>query len=145
MQQYISTLRKEVQSQGVNVAQIKLGHFDFGAANGERQQIVQFHNPSRAELTKQRLQDVSRGTAIRQLHNGVFDTIERGLGSGGTVFLGRGSRTYDLVGRFVPEGIVGWMMGKAREPMFEGKGVDPQASRTESEDGSSVQWEKVKS
>ena len=145
MQQYISTLRKEVQSQGVNVAQIKLGHFDYGAVNGERQQIVQYRNPSRAELTKQRLQDAaSKGTALRQLHNGVFDAIERGVGSGGTVFIGRGSRTYDLVGRFVPEGFVGWMMGKAREPVFEGKGMKSPPRRNDSEEeGNSAHWEKV--
>lgn len=125
------------------MAQIKLGHFDLAAVNGERQQIVQFHNPSRAELTKQRLQEASRGTALRQLHNGVFDVIEQREGSGGTVFLGRGSRTYDIMGRFLPEGIIGWMMGKAREPVFEGKGVDGLATRRGSEEGSSVQWEKV--
>lgn len=104
---------------------------------------MQFQNPSRAELTKQRLQEGGRGTTLRQLHNGVFDAVARGAGSGGTIFLGRGSRTYDLVWRFVPDGIVGWMMGKAREPVFEGKAVDVPAARRGSEEGGSAQWEKV--
>ena len=106
---------------------------------------MQFHNPSRAEFTKQRLHEVSRGTMLRQLHNGVFDAIERGRRSGGTIFLGRGSRTYDLIGRWVPEGIIGWMMNTAKDPVFEGKRIEPQEGRRGSAQSSdrSVEWEKI--
>ena len=104
---------------------------------------MQFHKPSRAELTKQRLQEARRGSSLRKLHNGVFDAIERRRGAGSTVFLGRGSRTYDLVGRFVPEGVVGWMMGKAREPVFEGKGVEPRGGGEGGGAEGSAQWENV--
>lgn len=46
---------------------------------------------------------------MRELNNAVFDAMTSGRG--GTVRVGMGSRTYGFVGRWVPRGLVGWMMG----------------------------------
>lgn len=51
-----------------------------------------------------------RGSPLRDLHVAVFDAMVGGLGRGGTVFVGKGSRAYDFVGRWVPGGVVGWML-----------------------------------
>ena len=149
MNQYISTLRHEVGIQGVNIAELKLGHFNIPqtsisssahpSINSDNKRetsisasddlissssvsTLRFHRPSRAELTKQRLQastPTKGGTSLRKLHNAVFDVVERRYGIGGTTFVGRGARTYDLVGRWAPDGLVSWMMAtsstKARD------------------------------
>ena len=47
---------------------------------------------------------------LRELHNGVFDAIVGGRG--GTVFVGNGSWAYNLVGRWMPRGLVMRMMGQ---------------------------------
>ena len=48
------------------------------------------------------------------MHNSIFDAITRGKGKNGTIFVGRGARTYDLAGRWIPDGLVGWMLGGKR-------------------------------
>ena len=65
--------------------------------------------------------DGSRST-LRVFHNAVFDTLKspgpksRAFGvvpwgrSGGTVYVGQGARLYDAVGKWVPEGLVGWLI-----------------------------------
>ena len=79
------------------------------------------------------------GSSLRELHNGVFDAIVRGKGRNGTMFLGRGSRTYDLVGKWVPNSVVGWMMGMSRRkaPMLK-------RNKSGSSSEGSVEWEKVR-
>ncbi|KAL9125808.1 MAG: hypothetical protein Q9217_005039 [Psora testacea] len=137
LQQYVWTLRKELST--VNVVQLQLGHFDFGTLPGEHQQLVLAQDSSRAELTKRRLGEKTyKGSPLRELHNGIFDAIVRGKGRGGTIFVGRGSRTYDLVGRWVPPNIVEWMLGRNRSN-------EPVLPRTRSGDSleGSVEWEKL--
>lgn len=141
LQQYISTLRKEAQ--GINVVQFQLGHFDYGLAiTDDEQQLVQTLHSSAADATKQRLMEkgltrkTPKGTSLRELHNSVFDTIVRGKGRNGTVFVGQGSRTYDLVGKFVPDGIVGWMMNAS-------KGHKVDVPEQETSPRPSVEWDEV--
>lgn len=52
---------------------------------------------------------VGKGSSLRELNNAVFDAMVRG--KGGVVRVGMGSRVYCFVGRWVPRGLVGWMMG----------------------------------
>ncbi|KAK4136673.1 DUF1776-domain-containing protein [Trichocladium antarcticum] len=54
-----------------------------------------------------------RGTALRELHNAVFDVIDGSITSG-TVRVGLGASVYGFVGRWVPRGLVAWMMGIRR-------------------------------
>jgi len=52
-----------------------------------------------------------RRYSLKELHKCVFDAIAREKGPGGTVFVGRGSWIYHMVGRWAPRGVVGWMLG----------------------------------
>ena len=143
LSQYISTLRREVQVQGVNVVQIRLGHFDYGASLSESQQLVPSQYSLRAEFARRRLeqkgvQKSSRGQSLRELHNRVFDAMIRGKGRNGTIFVGRGARSYELVGKWIPDGIVAWMMGAA-------KTYDVETAEKEGSVEGSIEWEKVDS
>jgi len=141
LQHYISTLRRELGPQNANVVELKLGHFDFGSSTESRQQIVL---APRAEATKKRLEllglekTMVQGSPLRSLHNGVFDAIVRGKGKNGIVFVGQGSRMYDLVRKLVPTGVVGWMMGgtKAQTPILR-------RSKSDEVSSGSAEWEKV--
>lgn len=54
-----------------------------------------------------------RGSSLRELHNAVFDVIDGSITSG-TVRVGLGASMYGFVGRWVPRGLVAWMMGIRR-------------------------------
>ena len=117
-QQYISTLRKEVSSLGINIVQLHLGNFDNGVTvDHEEQQLALSQHLAIAEATRQRLESkgtverTTKHTSMRELHNSIFDAINRGKGKNGTIFVGRGARTYDLAGKWIPDGLVGWMLG----------------------------------
>jgi len=68
-----------------------------------------------------------RGSSLRSLHNAVFDVIDGSVTSA-VVRVGLGASVYGFVGRWVPRGLVSWMMGVRR--------VDELASWSSS-DGSS--------
>jgi len=55
---------------------------------------------------------VGKGSSLRELNNAVFDAMTSSRG--GIVRVGMGSKTYGWVGRWVPRGLVGWMMGVRR-------------------------------
>jgi hypothetical protein len=52
---------------------------------------------------------LGRGSSLRELNDAVFDAMVKG--KGGIVRVGAGSGIYSFVGRWVPRGLVGWMMG----------------------------------
>lgn len=117
LEKYISTLRKESQDRDINVVQFKLGNFDYGlAVEDKQQQLVTSQHFSVADAARQRLEKqglvkkATKETSLRELHNNLFDAIVRGKGKNGTIFVGSGSRTYDLVGKWVPSGIIGWLL-----------------------------------
>lgn len=145
LQNYIATLRKEIQSQDVNIVQFQLGQFDYGLwVEDDRQQLVLSQHFSVAEATRQKPEkkdlpkQPAKGTSLRELHNDVFDAIVRGKGENGTIFVGRGSRTYDLVGKWAPAGIVGWMMGAGKTDDHK-----PALEVAEHEGSSEGGWDKV--
>ena len=67
---------------------------------------------SRDVVSEARIQaqsSLTRSPALREFHNGIFDAI---VGKrSGSVYLGRGARTYAFIGCWAPPGLVGWMMG----------------------------------
>lgn len=145
LQHYISTLRKETQGQDINIVQFQLGHFDYGlTASDDQQQLVLSQHMSVAEATRKRLQqkgllqEKSMGTSLRELHNSIFDAIVRGKGRNGTIFVGQGARVYDIVGKLVPGGIVGWMMSAGKT-----KAAAPKLAEREESPSGSAEWEKV--
>ena len=130
-----------MQVQGVNVVHFRLGHFDYGPALTDNQQLVPSQYSPRAEFAKRRLEQKGvektvKGQSLRELHNRVFDAVVRGKGKNGTIFVGRGARSYHFVGRWVPRGIVGWMTGAVKKSGLE------TAVQEESVE-SSTEWEKV--
>ena len=120
--------------------QLQVGHFDNGfAIDHEKQQLVLSQHLPVAESTRQRLESkgvVERrviGTSSRELHNSIFDAIVRGKGGNGTIFVGRGARTYDLVGKWIPNGIVGWMLrSKQTNPRSSASKVEDSADSSDS-------------
>lgn len=130
------------------MVQFMLGNFDYGlAVDDDQQQLVISHHLSVADATRQRLEiqglakKAAKGTSLRELHNDIFDAIVRGKGRNGTIFVGSGSRLYGIVGKWVPSGIVGWMMGFRNED-----GEMPIPVKTEHEgssEGSADAWDRV--
>lgn len=54
-----------------------------------------------------------KGSSLRDLHNAVFDVID-GSNTCGVIRIGLGANVYGFVGRWVPRGLVAWMMGIRR-------------------------------
>ena len=114
------------------------------AASDDQQQLVLSQHISVAEATRKRLEqngllkEQPKGTSLRQLHNNVFDAIVREKGKNGTVFVGQGARVYDIVGKLVPGGIVGWMMSAGKT-----KASIPNIPEREGSPSGSAEWEKV--
>ena len=129
--------------------QFRLGHFDYGPILSDNQQLVSSQYSRRAEFARRRLEQKGveksvKGQSLRELHNGIFDAMVRGKGRNGTIFVGRGARSYDLVGKWVPDGVVGWMMGSAKTNVVEDvvENVVEIAEKEGSVEGS-TEWEKV--
>jgi hypothetical protein len=62
---------------------------------------------------------LGRGSSLRELNNAVFDAMVSG--KSGVVRVGMGSHVYGFVGRWVPKGLVGWIMGLRKVEKDEGK------------------------
>ncbi|KAK2010378.1 DUF1776-domain-containing protein [Colletotrichum eremochloae] len=78
-----------------------------------------------------------RGSSLRQLHNAVFDVIDGSITSG-TVRVGLGASVYGFVGRWVPRGLVSWMMGIRRVDelsAWQTSSYDGSLDGSENEDG----------
>ncbi|KAL8706733.1 MAG: hypothetical protein Q9201_000258 [Fulgogasparrea decipioides] len=144
MNNYISTLRKELtSSEGTKVVQLKLGAFDDGSDRDAMKMAVALRHDTRTSseaisppVTEQR---EVRGSPLRELHLELFDAI---VGKReGVVYVGRGSRMYDYLGKVVPEGLVGWMLG-LRKKREEAKKKENEDGKVPSAQGSPG-WESV--
>ena len=133
LERYISTLRRELSS--VNVVQLKLGLFNYGHFADERKQVILAQNPPSSALSESKREE-RLGSPLRTLHNNVFDCIVRGKARNGTVFVGQGSRVYDLVGTWMPLSLVNLMVNlrDSKDPVLVRRASE------DSLDGSS--WEK---
>lgn len=129
LQRYINSLRRETSDSRLNIVEIKMGSFDYGedansaaeernAAQSQivpRSEIMAWNPLRRTRYVREQLglrPKESKGTSLRQLHHNVFDAIVRQKGYNGTIFVGRGSRMYDVVGKWAPNGLVKWMLGR---------------------------------
>lgn len=164
MQGYINTLPKEVAATDIRIVQLKLGMFDFGAALAPMRRAlvstardVVRETSARAKIVREdaaaaaaaRVGPAVEGSPLRELHVAVFDAIVRERGRSGTIFVGRGSRTYDFISRWVPAGVVGWMLKGVRnneeqqqQRRGERLGTDDEKI-TVDRNGSSVEWDEV--
>jgi hypothetical protein len=68
-----------------------------------------FVNQSGSVISGGRIRGL-KGSSLRNLHNAVFDVID-GSDTSGVVRVGLGASVYGFVGRWVPRGLVAWMMG----------------------------------
>jgi len=55
---------------------------------------------------------MGKGASLRELNDAVFDAMVSGRG--GSVYVGRGAGVYGFVGKWVPPGLVGYLMGVRR-------------------------------
>ncbi|KAK4158808.1 hypothetical protein QBC43DRAFT_374299 [Cladorrhinum sp. PSN259] len=68
-----------------------------------------FVNQSTSVIAPGKIRGI-RGSSLKELHNAVFDVIDGSLTSG-TVRVGLGASVYGFVGKWVPRGVVAYMMG----------------------------------
>ncbi|KAI9734207.1 MAG: hypothetical protein M1834_002307 [Cirrosporium novae-zelandiae] len=137
---FTESLRKEVGPLGVQVIHLKLGMFDKPAGRPQRSELLTWSPNIKDQYAQNYASQEGRakvkGSSMRVLNNAVFDALT--LKHPRKVWhVGRGSLTYDFIGRWVPGGIVGWMMG-----------IKTVTVKAESDDdvmpgSESVQWEKV--
>lgn len=141
---YISTLRKELAAIGdINIVQFKLGALDNGSDPDALKMAVALRHDhpaapsSRPDSIPE--QKKVRATPLRELNLEVFDAI---VGKRrGTVYVGRGSRTYDILGKVIPQGIAGWMLSLKAQKQ---KGRDhKKADEVADDHQASPGWEKV--
>ncbi|THW21382.1 DUF1776-domain-containing protein [Aureobasidium pullulans] len=119
---FASSLSSELSLQGLHACHFKLGNIEIAGS-------------------KQKKDDSKRvrGTSIRKLHESIFDALHSSKPSR-TWHVGRGSLIYELIGSWIPGGVVSWMMGLQQVPRND----DQQTP--ESDDSSSdrsITWEKV--
>lgn len=150
---FLATLRGELGTLGIDVLQFHLGTFDYSNVGPKHHLQTKtapsplawpaatrelygsnFANHTRIGERRGLLGQNTHGTSLRELHNAVFDALTQKRPR--TVWrVGRGSVTYGLVGSWVPDSLVGWMMGLRRVSLDT-------ASKPKLED--SVQsWERV--
>ena len=74
-----------------------------------------FVNQSTSAISAGRIRGL-RGSSLRNLHNAVFDVMDGSCSGsgGGVVRVGLGAGVYGFVGRWMPRGLVSWMMGVRR-------------------------------
>ncbi|KAF2146688.1 uncharacterized protein K452DRAFT_282870 [Aplosporella prunicola CBS 121167] len=154
---FTSSLKGELSTIGIDVCHIKLGTFDCSGV-GNKQYLQSLRDrrtdewPAAARalyaenyVTQARIAgsrglfadngSTAKGSSLRELHNAVFDALTRRQAQ--KVWrVGRGSVAYDIVGSWVPAGMVRWMLGIRAGGRVTAAGAEPQL-------GDSVQWEKV--
>ncbi|KAL2063466.1 hypothetical protein VTL71DRAFT_5271 [Oculimacula yallundae] len=126
-----SVLTAEVSPLNIPVTHLQLGTFDTSTftphsrntstPSSQRAETLTWDESTRLSYSKNFVamtatqgskSGLGRGTPLRELNNAVFDAIVRGRG--GVVRVGMGSGLYGFVGRWVPSGLVSWMMGVRR-------------------------------
>jgi len=155
---FTASLRGELGTLGIAVCQFKLGTFDYGSVGGKHHlqsiggpKTYTWPASARAHyahnyVTQSRIAgskglfnehgSAASGSALRELHNAVFDALTQ-KHPRKVWRVGRGSVAYDVVGNWVPAGLVGWMIGIRRVSLDEV--AEPQL------EDSTQSWEKVES
>jgi NAD(P)-dependent dehydrogenase (short-subunit alcohol dehydrogenase family) len=155
---FTTTLQRELSTMNIDVCQLKLGNFDFSglgtrtnvqSVRGSRihgwlpgvrllyaQNFINQGRVAEGQGLFGETGSVAKGSSPRELHNAVFDALVQKRPRH-VWRVGRGSLAYDLVGNWVPAGIVGWALGLQTVSMED-------ASGTQSvEDSTAQSWEKI--
>jgi NAD(P)-dependent dehydrogenase (short-subunit alcohol dehydrogenase family) len=150
---FLASLRAELRTLGIDVLQFHLGTFDYSHVGPKHHLQTRaagsphawpattralyarnFETQTRAGPSRGFLNADSSGSSLRELHNAVFDALTQNRPR--SIWrVGRGSVTYDLVGSWVPDNLVGWMMGLRR--------VSLDTHRAPKLEDSVQSWEKV--
>jgi hypothetical protein len=132
---FITTLRRELGTLGIEVCHLKLGTFDGAGLSSKHltepircgrtwnwspatramyadNYISQMRNPGTRGVFSDS-GNGAKGSSIRKLHNAVFDALTQNHPRQ-TWRVGRGSVAYDLIGNWVPSAIVQYMLGIRR-------------------------------
>ncbi|PNS19098.1 hypothetical protein CAC42_1834 [Sphaceloma murrayae] len=122
---FCASLAAELRPRGIPLTRFKLGHLEMPGSH------------AKSVDAKRRV----KGTPLRKLHDSVFDALQSSR-PWSTYHVGKGSLTYDMIGSWLPAGIVGWMMGRTRTQARQPgpRLIDVSDSSSE---GGSAQWEKV--
>ncbi|KAJ5245690.1 hypothetical protein N7489_005786 [Penicillium chrysogenum] len=161
---FAASLRQELRllEQGnVDVVELQLGNIDLGPTyrSGQNQiagtEVLAWSTQQRALYASQYLSSVEqrpvasagpstvRGSPARNLHYAILDALEptsrdmfgRKVSKKSVLYVGRGARSYSLIGAWGPSGLVALMMG-----YLSGNGMN---SETPSGSGSETGWERV--
>ncbi|KAF2847912.1 DUF1776-domain-containing protein [Plenodomus tracheiphilus IPT5] len=126
---FLASLRAELGTLGIDVVQFHLGTFDLSNVGPKHQLQRAPGSPhawpattramygdnfvAQTKVAKSHGLLNNTGSPLRELHNAVFDALTQKRPR--KVWrVGRGSVTYDVVGNWVPSGLIGWMMGLKR-------------------------------
>ena len=147
------SLSAELSPLGISLTHLKLGAFDTTPLIPKNQLATlsahsaetrawgpgarEAYSKNFIRAAKNSIAGPEKGSNLRELHNAVFDVME-GRG-GGTVCVGRGARTYALVGAWVPRGLVNWMMGLRKVERQEGSESSRSGSEADLEAGNGEQ------
>ncbi|KAK6338390.1 hypothetical protein TWF730_002453 [Orbilia blumenaviensis] len=153
----VSCLRREVSAAGVQVGWIKVGTLDLGAIekkgsreNATRADVLSWSPAvrsiyARGYVNSKAVGDGVRGSSLKEVNAAVVAGIlDRKVKK--VTRVGSGSVAYDVIGKWVPEGIVGWMLGlRGGRRVTENARGSPPGSRGSSAHSleSSVEWERV--
>jgi len=147
---FTTSLRRELGTLDINVCHLKLGTFDSGSVAGRQAmattvhtRLIEWSSSARALFARNFINQAqpssapggkARGTSVRELHAAIFDalTVRRPRH---VIRVGRGSLAYDVVGNWMPGGLVSWMMGNRK--------VDVEEMMQQPSLEDSVHWEKV--
>lgn len=157
---FTTTLRRELSTLGIPVVSIKLGSFDcsnYSPKNSlqpiSESRTYAWHPSARTMyaqnfITQTRVAEsrglfgetgsMAKGSSLRELHHTIFDALTAPY-PWSTWRVGRGSIQYDIIGRYVPSSVIGWMLGLRRVSLAE---VATPRSPQQVDDASTT-WEKV--
>lgn len=160
---FATSLRQELRlldHGNVDVVELRLGNIDLGPSYRHAQsqiagtEVLAWSAQQRALYGPQYLSSIEqrpvasagpatvRGSPARSLHHAVLDALEpasrdlfgRRVAKKPVIYVGRGARSYSVIGAWVPSGLVGLMMGYRSG---HSAAVDSPSS------GSETNWERV--
>lgn len=166
---FVTSLRQELRvlepaGGKIEVVELKLGNIDYGRFRSGRDQnkgteVLTWQPQQRALYGSPYLSTIDHrpgaaagreyyGTPARELHFAVFDALApppkswlgRRQRKKNTVYVGRGARTYAVIGNILPSGFIGWMLGLRTG--YGGSLTDAQSDDANSSNSESG-WEKI--
>lgn len=112
LETFTKTLRREAKALNVQVSHIKLGSIDFGTFPSQSSRSnpgEQIHDYRAVQKLKS-----AKGSSPRELHHAVFSALTMSKPFN-TRHVGRGSLSYEIIGRIVPNSFIDWMLNSYQD------------------------------